>query len=129
MEKLTQKLTHVQLVEKLRTEKGWILTGGEDVGFVSRVGLKIEPNITSADCNGNVLKIEIPNRIIEVASDNIVLVTPWMIQVFRWYPRHYQKKAKDGGGWHDVMKEFAAVRLRNPQLQSELSKLAKQKEV
>lgn len=118
-----EKLTHAQLVEKLLSEKGWIVTGGEDVGLIPHA----EPNIISAECGGSAFRIKIPGRVIEVESENIVLVTPWMIQVFRWYQRHYQRKASDGGGWHDVMKEFAAVRLRNNQLQSELSRLAKQK--
>ena len=109
------KISPVELVKKLSTEAGWICTGGEEVGRIPHD----ESNILGVSSFDNLVTFEFRDRAerVTVTGDDIVLVEPWIIQVNQNYPRRQQKKAEDGGGWHNVLVPVAAVRLRNKEIQ------------
>lgn len=108
-----QKLTAADLVRKLMTEQGWICTGGEEIGRVWHDA----PNIGGVWASENLVSLTINDQIVMVSGDNMVLVEPWMIQVYQNYIRRLQKPRNLGGAWYEAEIPIAAIRLRNPSIQ------------
>ena len=111
-----RKITAAELVHKLKVEECWICTGGEETGSIPHD----EPNIVDVSYldDLNLVRFVFKGREpIVVLGHGIVLVEPWMIQVYQNYQRRQQASRKEGGQWRDVVIPVAAVRLRNPEIQ------------
>lgn len=116
-----KKLTAAELVEQFCLNEGWEVTGGEAIGKYLPYQKRLVIDIWD-DFGEDLVLIDLPDKIVEVPADNIVMAEPWLIQILQPVTRLEARKQKEGGGTHEVTRLVAAVRLRNPTLQKKLAK-------
>ncbi|OGH69587.1 MAG: hypothetical protein A2754_00305 [Candidatus Magasanikbacteria bacterium RIFCSPHIGHO2_01_FULL_47_8] len=112
-----KSLSPTDLVNKLN-EGGWSISGRHLMRGVSFSKLPV----VKALLLGETLKIEVGDSNFDIPSDNIVLVSPWTIEIRETFMRRQQRKKSDGGGWHEVPTVGVTFRVMNLRMAETIQK-------